>query len=73
MAKAATKKGGSRFGFIGEIIAELKKVVWPTRQEVIRLTIMVLIVCLVVGLILGALDYGFTRLVKEFLLPGGGG
>ena len=73
MAKAATKKGGSRFRFIGETVAELKKVVWPTRQEAIRLTIMVLIVCLVVGLILGALDYGFTHLVEKFFLPGGGG
>ncbi len=70
---AATKKGGSRFKFFGETIAELKKVVWPTRQETIRLTMMVLIVCLVVGIILGALDYGFAHLVEKFFLQGGGG
>jgi preprotein translocase subunit SecE len=69
MKKAAARKG--RFRFFGEIIAELRKVVWPTRQETIRLTIMVLIVCLIVGIILGALDYGFTQLVKGVFLRGG--
>jgi len=70
---AATKKGGSRFKFFGETIAELKKVVWPTRQETVRLTVMVLIVCVIVGIILGTLDYGFAHLVEKFFLPGGGG
>jgi len=56
--------------WMGEIIAELRKVVWPTRQEAIRLTIMVLIVCLIVGIILGTLDYGFTQLVRKVFLGG---
>lgn len=68
---ATTKRGGSRFKFFTETIAELRKAVWPTRQEAIRLTIIVLVICLVVGLILGVLDYGFTRLMKEFFLGGG--
>ena len=58
----------SRFRFIGEIIAELKKVVWLTRREVAYLTFMVLVVAIIVGLILGAFDYGFTQLVDEFFL-----
>ncbi len=64
-----TKKG--KFRFLGETIAELRKVTWPTRQEAMRLTIMVLVVCLVMGLILGAVDYGFSRLVREVFLGGG--
>ena len=59
----------SRFGFFGEAIAELRKAHWPTRQEALRLSLLVLIVCVVVGAILGALDYGFFRLFKD-LLPG---
>ena len=57
-----------RFRFIGEIIAELRKVVWLTRREAAYLTILVLIVAVIVGLVLGALDYGFTRLVDGLFL-----
>ena len=69
MKKATTKKG--RFSFFGETVGELKKVTWPPRQEAIRLTIIVIIVCTIVGAILGSTDYGFTKLVDLFL-PGGG-
>jgi len=62
------KRSGSRFRFIGETISELKKVVWLTRREAIYLTVLVLIVAGAVGLILGALDYGFTRLVDNIFL-----
>lgn len=65
----ATKKVGSRFRFITNIISELRKVTWPTRQEAIRLTIMVLIVCAVVGVFLALADFGFARLVREFFIP----
>jgi preprotein translocase subunit SecE len=72
MTKAvATKKRGLRFRFFGDTIGELKKVVWPTRREAMRLTIMVLAVCLTIGALLSLLDYGFTRLVVKYLLPGG--
>jgi len=60
----------SRFSFIGEIIAELKKVVWLTRREATYLTFMVLIVAIIVAIILGAFDFGFTNLVDKFFLGG---
>jgi len=59
-----------RFRFFGDIIAELKKVVWLTRREAAYLTFLVLIVAVIAGLVLGALDYGFTRLVDEVFLGG---
>ena len=65
-----TKHKRSRFAVVGDTIGELRKVVWPTRQETTRLTIMVLIVCAVVGLFLGALDYGFAELVAKVFLGG---
>ncbi|HEX76042.1 MAG TPA: preprotein translocase subunit SecE [Dehalococcoidia bacterium] len=65
-----TKLKKSRFAFVGDIIGELRKVVWPTKQEALRLTIMVLIVCITVGLILGAIDYGFAELVAKVFLGG---
>jgi preprotein translocase subunit SecE len=58
----------SRFSFFAGVVAELRKAHWPTRQEALRLSILVLVVCIVVGAILGALDWAFARL---FLLLGG--
>jgi len=69
--KASTKSAPakkSRFSFFTEVVAELRKAHWPTRQETLRLSIIVLIVCAIVGGILGALDSAFTKL---FLLLGG--
>ena len=65
---AAPAKKKSRLGFFREAVAELRKAHWPTRQETLRLSILVLVVCGIVGGILGALDFAFTRL---FLLLGG--
>ncbi len=70
MTRYAAKQRRPRFRFIGEIISELKRVVWLTRREVIYLTVLVLVVALTVGLILSVCDYGFSRLVDEFLLGG---
>jgi len=67
---AITQRIGSRFRFIGEIIAELKKVVWLTRREAAYLTTLVLIVAIIMGLLLGTLDYGFTQLVDKLFLGG---
>jgi preprotein translocase subunit SecE len=54
--------------YFSEIINELKKVVWLTRREVVYLTGMVLIVVIITGIFLGALDYGFTELVNRFFI-----
>jgi len=67
MTYHTTKRGSSRFRFIGEIIGELKKVVWLTRREAAYLTFLVLIISLVTGLVMGVFDYSFTRLVNELL------
>jgi preprotein translocase subunit SecE len=60
----------SRFRLFGEVIEELRKAHWPTRQEALRLSLLVLIVCIIVGAILGALDYAFTKLFTGLLLGG---
>jgi len=69
---ATTKRGGSRFKFIGETIGELKKVTWLSRREALYLTALVLLVAAVAGLILGLLDLGFTGFFKV-LFPVSGG
>jgi preprotein translocase subunit SecE len=53
--------------FLQETYAELKKVVWPTRNDIIRLTAIVIILSVLMGLYIGGLDFLFTR-VMEFIL-----
>ena len=62
------KQSGSRFRFIGETISELRKAVWLTRREAAYLTVLVLIVTIAAGLVLGAIDYGFTDLIDKLFL-----
>jgi len=67
--KTGDQKKPSRFRFVTEIITELRKAVWPTPREAVRLTLMVLAVSLSVGLALGAVDYAFTEMAR-LLFPG---
>ena len=64
----ARRRGLRLFTYFGEIFNELKKVVWLTRREVLYLTALVVIVSLAAGIVLGALDFGFTALVDRIFL-----
>ncbi len=46
--------------YLAESWSELKKVAWPTRQMVINLTLIVLVVATVVGAYIGGLDLALT-------------
>src|SRR3972149_10647474 len=59
---------GWRPRFVMDIISELRKVVWPTRQETVYLTVVVVIVTLIMGAILGAIDIAFGWLIEQTLL-----
>ncbi len=53
--------------FIHDAIAELRQVRWPTRHQAIRLSIIVIAFTLVCTVILGAIDFGLSTLLKEVL------
>jgi len=55
------------FRFVTEAAAELRRVTWPTRQETMRLTIMVIAVAGAVGVFLGIIDVAFSRLFDVWL------
>ena len=69
MANAVSKQN-SRFSYLSGIIAELRKVVWLSRQEATYLTALVLVVAVTVGAILGAIDWGFSQIVDKLFLGG---
>jgi len=50
--------------FLRETRDELNKVVWPKREEVIRLTGVVILVSILVGLFLGGTDFILTKLIE---------
>ena len=50
-----------------ETVAELLKVPWPTRSQALGLTRIVIIVMLIMGAILGGLDWVFFRFFTAFL------
>jgi preprotein translocase subunit SecE len=47
--------------FFQETVGELRKVSWPTRQEAIRLTEVVIIVIFIMAAILGGLDWVYAK------------
>jgi preprotein translocase subunit SecE len=50
---------GVNFRFFGEVVGELRRVTWPTMNETLRLTLMVLAVSAVIGAVLGVADLVF--------------
>jgi len=49
--------------FLRETRSELRKVVWPSRQEATNLTIIVIAVTLTMAASLGFIDYVFSKLL----------
>lgn len=54
--------------FLKEVRDELNKVTWPTKDEVVRLTAVVIIVSALVGLFLGGTDFILTKIVEVILI-----
>ncbi len=55
------------FRIFGEVVGEIRRVTWPTRQETMRLTLMVISVAVAIGIFLGVVDLGFARLLDVIL------
>jgi preprotein translocase subunit SecE len=49
--------------FVRQVVAELRKVIWPTRHELVTYTTVALVFILVMVAIVTSLDYGLTKLV----------
>ena len=51
-----------------ELKSEFKKVVWPTKKQIMKNTAVVLVVLVIVGVLVGLLDFAFEKLILEQLL-----
>ena len=55
--------------FFNESVTELRHVNWPTREEAVRLTAIVIGLSIGLALFLGLFDYVFSYLLKIFVIP----
>ena len=53
--------------FLQEVLAELKKVYWPTRKETYAATGVVLVIVSVIALYLGAVDFLLSQIIHKIL------
>lgn len=53
--------------FLKEAKAELEKVSWPTKEQIVRNTLIVIGISVATALFLGTLDYLFSLLAERFL------
>lgn len=54
--------------YLLEVRVELKKVVWPKREQVVKLTIIIFIISTLVAIYMGGLDFGLTKLLETLIL-----
>ena len=55
-------------GFLRETVSELRKSVWPSKEETARLTVIVLVLAIAMGFFLGLLDRVFAELFTRVIL-----
>lgn len=53
--------------FLQEVIEELRKSVWPSKEETARLTVIVIVLSVVIGFFLGGLDRVFAELFNRLI------
>ena len=51
-----------------DVINELRKVVWPSREDTLHMAVVVVIVTIIFGAILGGIDVGFGWLIDRTIL-----
>lgn len=63
-SNSQAKQAKSNGKFFRELRAEVKKVVWPTRKELVNYTIAVFVAVILVSIIIGVVDTIFAELFK---------
>lgn len=57
----------SPVSFFQQTYDELKKVVWPTREQLFRLTFIVIFISVAVGIYIGAVDAILTKVTEALI------
>jgi preprotein translocase subunit SecE len=65
-----TRSGHALRDFLSESLFELRKVVWPTRQETVQTTLVIMLVVVVLSILLGLIDLFLNWAILQHLLKG---
>lgn len=60
------KKSGGSKKFFRETLAEMKKVTWPSKEQLTKNTLIILAFIVVTAVVISALDLGFEQLFRLF-------
>ena len=61
---------GGALQFLRETVDELRKVVWPTPQELYRYTMVVVTTVVIIAVFIGLVDLGLGKVVEKFVYSG---
>ena len=64
-ARPSKGRGGAPTRFVREAVSEMRKVLWPSRHELVTYSVVVIIFVVIMVSIVAGLDFGFAKLVLE--------
>jgi preprotein translocase subunit SecE len=67
---AQSVKGGMFFSFLREADIERRKVIWPSHQETVQTSLMVIIVTILISLLLAGIDFVLGGVIRSLLSAG---
>jgi preprotein translocase subunit SecE len=67
LVAAQSDSGSAFFRFIKESDIERRKIVWPTHQETLQTSLMVIIVTILISLFLAAVDWALGALIRSLV------
>jgi preprotein translocase subunit SecE len=63
-----TRTGRALHEYLSESLFELRKVVWPTRQETVQTTLVIILVVVILSVLLGLIDLFLNWAILQHLL-----
>ena len=64
-ARPSKGRGGAPTRFVREAVSEMRKVLWPSRSELVTYSIVVIIFVVIMVAIVAGMDFGFAKLVLQ--------
>ena len=62
-ARPSKGRGGAPTRYVRESVSEMRKVLWPSRTELVTYSIVTIVFVVIMVAIVAGLDFGFTKLV----------
>lgn len=53
--------------FVEQVRAEVRKVTWPTRDDLRKSTVVITILVIIIGIVIGLMDWIFSKILIDFL------